>query len=110
MTSFVGGEPTAPPQTKSQPREESSLWKKVNVRYPGKFVEGHLLNHHVHEPGIKKNLIPITRRANGRMERWGETVIKKAVLDENQILRYVVRVTEFHTKKPGFPQSEKLPK
>jgi hypothetical protein len=94
----------------SQPREESNLWKKVNARYPGEFVQGHLLNHHVHGPGIKKNLIPITRRANGRMERWGETVIKKAVLDENRILRYVVRVIEFHTKKPGFPQAEKLPK
>ena len=44
------------------------------------------------------------------MERWCETVITKAVLDENQILRYVVRVTEFQTKKPGFPQAEKLPK
>jgi len=94
----------------SQPREESNLWKKVNARYPDKFVKGHLLNHHVHGPGIKKNLIPITKSANGRMERWGETVIKNAVLNENRILRYEVRVSEFHKQKPGFPEAEKLPK
>jgi hypothetical protein len=94
----------------SQPREESKLWKIVNKRYPGEFVQGHLLNHHVHGPGIKKNLIPITRRANSRMERWGESMIKKAVLDENRTLRYIVQVSEFQPPVKGFPESVKLPK
>ncbi len=93
----------------SQPAEESKLWNKVKVRYPGKYVRGHLLNHHVHGPGIKMNLIPVTIGANNKMERRGESVVKKAVLDEKKTLRYIVSVESFHNKRPDFPDSDKLP-
>ena len=93
----------------SQPSEESKLWLKTTARYPGQYVRGHLLNHHVHGPGIKKNLTPITIGANNRMERLAESQVKKAVLDEKKILRFVVNVTAFHSKIPGFPEAAKLP-
>jgi phage-related protein len=93
----------------SQPSEESKLWQKVTAKFPGKYVRGHLLNHHVHGPGTKKNLTPITIGANNRMERLGESAVKKAVLDEKKTLRFVVRVTAFHSKTAAFPEAAKLP-
>jgi hypothetical protein len=93
----------------SQPSEESKLWQSVRTRYPGAYVRGHLLNHHVHGPGTKQNLTPITIGANNRMERRAESAIKKAALDEKKILRYVVKVESFHGKRPGFADAEHLP-
>ena len=93
----------------SQPSEESQLWQKVKTHFPGAYVRGHLLNHHVHGPGTKQNLTPITIGANNRMERRAESTVKKAVLDEKKILRYVVKVDSFHSKTPNFPDAENLP-
>lgn len=93
----------------SQPSEDSKLWKAVSARHPGKYVRGHLLNHHVHGPGIMKNLIPITIGANNKMQSMAESDVKKAVLNENKILHFVVKVTLFHSKVTGFPEAEKLP-
>lgn len=93
----------------SKPNEESRLWQKVTAHWPGKYVRGHLLNHHVHGPGTKRNLTPITIGANNRMERLGESAVKKAVLDEKKTLRFVVSVTAFHSKTPAFPDGDKLP-
>ncbi|MDY0026568.1 MAG: DUF4157 domain-containing protein [Lentimicrobium sp.] len=93
----------------SQPGEESTLWKKVRTHFPGKYVRGHLLNHHVHGSGTKQNLTPISIGANNRMERIAESAVKKAVLDEKKTLRYSVRVVSFHNQITGFPESKKLP-
>jgi hypothetical protein len=93
----------------SQPVEESTLWQKVKTRFPGKYVRGHLLNHHVHGPGTKYNLIPITIGANNKMEHIGESDVKAAVLSEHKVVRYVVKVDKFHKKMTGFPEAERLP-
>jgi hypothetical protein len=75
----------------SQPFETTPLWLDVN-RTPYTYVRGHLLNHHVHGPGINRNLTPITRSANTRMESVFESNIKGAVLSKNQVLKYEVEM------------------
>ena len=97
------------PYAGSQPGEESKLWRLTSTRFPGKYVRGHLLNHHVHGPGTRRNLTPITIGANNRMERLAESQVKKAVLDEKKTLRFVVTVTSFHSSVPGLPASARLP-
>lgn len=93
----------------SQPVEESKLWRLTTARFPGKYVRGHLLNHHVHGPGTRRNLTPITIGANNRMERLAESQVKKAVLDEKKTLRFVVSVASFHSTVPGLPAAVRLP-
>jgi hypothetical protein len=93
----------------SQPAEESKLWNKVKTIFPGKYVRGHLLNHHVHGPGVKKNLTPITIGANNKMRSKAENQVKKAVLEEKRILRYEVKVNTYHTETADFPETENLP-
>jgi len=81
----------------SQPYYESSLWKQVRRRVRKSsgdpiYVRGHLLNHHLHGPGNSENLVPITKDANGRMERLAESQLKNAIVGENRVFRYVVTV------------------
>ncbi len=73
----------------SQPTQRSALWNEVNQR-SGEYVRGHLLNHHVHGPGIKKNLTPITRSLNSSMESEVESEVKERVLDQNKVVSYTV--------------------
>jgi phage-related protein len=82
----------------SQPFEESDLWIAVNRR-PMTYVQGHLLNHHVHGPGAKYNLAPITRSANTQMEATFETHVKQAVLSERKVVEYIV-TAEYKAHKP----------
>jgi hypothetical protein len=82
----------------SRPTQESMLWKRVNAMFPGQYVRGHLLNHNVHGPGVKQNLIPITREANANMESIGEHHVKQFVLGENQVIEYKVTMVSFHGK------------
>jgi hypothetical protein len=79
----------------SQPYEESALWKKVqprNLTNNGTYVRGHLLNHHVHGPGDKQNLTPITGKLNGDMERVVEDKVKDQVLGQKKVVSYKVEV------------------
>ncbi|MFT3870704.1 MAG: DUF4157 domain-containing protein [Nibricoccus sp.] len=95
----------------SQPFESSKLWNAVNQRSMT-YIRGHLLNHHVHGPGAIKNLIPITRSANGRMERIGETYVKEAVIGQKKVIHYRVWA-KFHDPKPKrkyIPEEAELPK
>jgi hypothetical protein len=108
-SSIVGKKMTADPLSSnrgklagSQPFEETPLWNDVNRR-PYTYVRGHLLNHHVHGPGMNLNLTPITRSANRKMESQFESYIKGAVLIENQVIKYQV---EMHF--PSSPISRKL--
>jgi len=94
----------------SQPRGESKLWKRVNKVYPGQFVRGHLLNHHLHGEGTIRNLIPITREANSLMERIAESDVKRAVLAENKVVRYSVKMVAFQTAPAGYPEFGQLPR
>jgi phage-related protein len=82
----------------SQPFKESALWKDVNRR-PMTYVQGHLLNHHVHGPGDLFNMAPITRKANTLMESRFESDVKKAVLTERKVIEYRVTM-HFNGHKP----------
>lgn len=53
------------------------------------WVQGHLLNHNVHGPGVAQNLVPITDALNRIMEKWCEKLIKARV-QSGLILRYEV--------------------
>ncbi len=103
--------PPATGEVGSKPFEESTLWKEVSASFPGKYARGHLLNHHVHGPGIKKNLTPITIGANNKMERYAESDVKKAVLGENKVIHYDVKVASYHEKekKKIFSKADQLP-
>lgn len=79
----------------SQPSYESALWSKVRRRVLNSsgdpvYVRGHLLNHHLHGPGDRDNLVPITKRANSQMERFVESQLKNAILGERRVFRYEV--------------------
>jgi len=96
----------------SQPHEESALWKKVSVRNNDKttiYVRGHLLNHHVHGPGSKNNLTPITGALNNKMEREVESVVKNKVLGEKKVVSYEVDA-EYggHSSRINVPEEANL--
>ncbi|NEO44500.1 MAG: DUF4157 domain-containing protein [Moorea sp. SIO4A3] len=75
----------------SEPHQESALWLKVKQR-KGKYIRGHLLNHHVHGPGSNNNLTPITGTLNTNMETKVESKVKHLVLGENEVVSYRVNV------------------
>jgi len=73
--------------TGSQPTVGSDLGDRLKDKYPGYIVEGHLLNHNLHGPGYARwNLTPITKKANGDMERQAERFAKAAVLAKGKVL------------------------
>jgi hypothetical protein len=92
----------------SQPYEGSKLWLAVNQR-TDEYIRGHLLNHHVHGPGMNDNLVPITGSCNTTMEKQAEHVIKKAVVGENKVLRYTVKADGKHSGRKHIPQENELP-
>ncbi|HET6980074.1 MAG TPA: helix-hairpin-helix domain-containing protein [Pyrinomonadaceae bacterium] len=92
----------------SQPHQESKLWKAVNQR-ERTYVQGHLLNHHVHGPGVIDNMVPITISANTRMETQGETRIKKAVIADNLVIRYTVKTEGKQSTRKYVPAEGELP-
>jgi hypothetical protein len=96
FTGQVGQKMTANPlslkSTKyagSEPRQETDFWKDVNRRQYA-YVRGHLLNHHVHGPGINENLVPIPTGTNSDMERKFESEVKDKVLSEAAVVSYTV--------------------
>lgn len=92
----------------SSPIAFSPLFVEVNKR-SGTYIQGHLLNHHVHGPGTAKNLVPITRSVNDEMESYAESKVKKAVLNEKKVVRYEVWPTFANSSHQGFPGRTSLP-
>jgi hypothetical protein len=78
--------------TGSEPREVNPLWKKVNDKRPKTYIRGHLLNHNLFGPGINANMTPIHRKTNGDMSRRVEEKVKDAVLNQNKVVSYGVKV------------------
>ncbi len=94
----------------SQPYEESDLWMAVKRRQ-GAYVRGHLLNHHMHGPGSKNNLVPIPGSTNTQMERDYEDEIKRLVLSEAKVVEYTVEA-EFERpsgQRKNLPEEDYLP-
>ncbi|WCT10371.1 eCIS core domain-containing protein [Mucilaginibacter jinjuensis] len=80
------------PYSGSEPSSSGAteLWEKVKVRQ-GSYVQGHLLNHHVHgSGGLKENLVPIRGPFNTQMETNVETVVKNRVIGNKEVLYYRV--------------------
>jgi hypothetical protein len=104
----IGSEPAASGATQ--------LWFGVNRR-PMTYVQGHLLNHHLHGSGANpENLVPITRSANTTMESRGESKVKEAVLGQSGggigdvvVARYVVEMTGKQTARKNVPEESELP-
>ncbi|HKG47255.1 MAG TPA: helix-hairpin-helix domain-containing protein [Pyrinomonadaceae bacterium] len=92
----------------SAPHQETRLWKAVNQR-ANEYVRGHLLNHHVYGPGENRNLVPITRSANTTMEKQAEHVIKKAVIGNNQVVRFTVKTQGKQPARTHIPAESELP-
>jgi hypothetical protein len=79
----------------SEPDGKASWWTSYfNTKATGHakraWVQGHLLNHHIHGPGVAENLVPITDQLNRIMEKWAEKVVKDMVLAKGYILKYQV--------------------
>jgi hypothetical protein len=104
---------------------ETKLWKNVRAhKTPGgasHYIQGHLLNHHLHGAGIWKNMAPIARTTNTKMERdtegglkddGPEGQVKMAVLGKNQVVRYEVEMVYSgkHNKTPKTKAEEELPR
>jgi hypothetical protein len=104
----AGSEPAASAAT--------GLWRAVNRR-PNTYVQGHLLNHHLHGSGADpRNLVPLTRSANTTMESRGESKVKNAVLGqagggigESVVVRYLVEMTGKQPARKNIVEEGYLP-
>ncbi|OCA77261.1 hypothetical protein BBI01_02015 [Chryseobacterium artocarpi] len=76
---------------------EKGTAKEVKIR-DLIYIRGHLLNDKIHGPGVKWNLVPITRVVNSNMEEEAEKNGKK-VLEEKErhrIMWYKTTIIEYH--------------
>ncbi|MEV4758651.1 DUF4157 domain-containing protein [Micromonospora sp. NPDC049559] len=64
----------------------------VPVEPWGGVIAGHLLNHHLHGPGLSHNLVPMTASLNQRFEREVESRVKSLVLTGGQVLSFEVEM------------------
>ena len=92
----------------SAPIGQTILYNEMNKR-SGTYIQGHLLNHHVHGPGQPFNLIPITGSLNTRMEGEAENAVKREVLNNRNVVRYRVEARFADASKHmGFPNAKGL--
>lgn len=66
------------------------------VPWGGGLVGGHLLNHHLHGPGVEANLAPMTTSLNQQFERDVEGPLKRMVLTEGKVVKFTVEMTGEH--------------
>jgi hypothetical protein len=76
----------------STPSDKPLIWEKAQRRKNHDYVRGHLLNENIGGPGTAYNLSPITNDANKQHLKFVEKYVKKAVLDDNKVIRYRVEV------------------
>jgi hypothetical protein len=92
---------------------DTALWTDVKRHQRGAdtaYIQGHLLNHHLHGPGTWKNMIPLSRRTNTRMETLAEGEVKKAVIGQKRVVSYeVTMIFGAHRTKPRTVGEEALP-
>ncbi len=97
----IGSEPVA---------SDTKLWASVKGYQRGNasaYIRGHLLNHHLHGPGVWKNMAPIARTTNSKMERIAESDVKKAVIGENKVVHYRVEMNYKSYNPKGRTAAEK---
>lgn len=59
----------------------------------GEWVRGHLINDNLHGPGVKENLVPITKTMNGEMESQAESPLKERIKERGRLYFYHTEVT-----------------
>jgi|GEM_PF-4503561 len=77
----------------SGPDNKAAWWPYFQERHKLDalfWVQGHMLNHNVHGPGVPGNLVPISNTLNTNMSAMVEELVKKMV-GQGKILRYVVQ-------------------
>ena len=96
----------------SGPDNKASWWPYFQERHKVDalfWVQGHMLNHHVHGPGVPDNLVPISNTLNTNMSSMVEELVKKMV-GAGKILRYVVEAYwEGKRSSAGFADVAKHP-
>ena len=82
----------------SPPKENCPGWEHAQDlnKVQDTWVKGHLLNHHLHGPGVAWNLVPLTKKNNSAMAVGPEELAKNLV--KEKILYYRTEVT-FHAGK-----------
>jgi len=60
------------------------------------YIRGHLLNDNIHGPGLKWNLVPITRVMNGKMEREAERAGKEVLKNKSLIMYYEGIIDQYY--------------
>ena len=76
----------------SGPNNKAAWWPYFQERHKigGLYwVQGHLLNHNIHGPGVPDNLVPICNTTNTNMEAIIERFAKKLV-DQGEVVYYEV--------------------
>jgi hypothetical protein len=76
----------------SAPNNKADWWPYFKERHKigGLYwVQGHLLNHNIHGPGVPDNLVPISNTTNTNMEAIIESFAKK-LLDQGEVAYYEV--------------------
>lgn len=89
----------------SEPDNRAPWWPYFQQRHRQDirfWVQGHMLNHNVHGPGIPQNLVPISNTLNTNMSAMVEERVKEKV-KAGKILKYVVQAHwEGHRVSAGF--------
>lgn len=85
----------------SKPNEDPEGWLGYAQKSTSKWVRGHLLSMHLHGPGLRWNLTPITQSANTRMASLESKMKKKIKNKKNQTKQYyyITEVTYDNTRK-----------
>lgn len=89
-TEEIGTKMVARPLTLRPP--ENGQIGSVPASPWGGIVAGHLLNHHLHGPGDRHNLVPMTESLNRRFEDDVESKVKRLVLTEGMVVSYEVEM------------------
>ncbi|HEX3085850.1 MAG TPA: DNA/RNA non-specific endonuclease, partial [Pyrinomonadaceae bacterium] len=92
----------------SAPHQTNPLWHAVNQR-TNAYVQGHLLNHHLHGKGENENMVPIARTTNSTMSARVEEKVKEAIFEKRESVYYEVNMIFGNQPSRRIPQEEKLP-
>jgi hypothetical protein len=99
-----------PGNSHGSPPSDEGTWGDLHGKHPSLY-RGHMLNKHLHGPGIAENLAPITHELNDKMSSTFEEYLKQEILDKRQVYNYQAKVNYGASKVEGYTDDElgKLP-
>lgn len=91
------------------PSSPDDFFKKLNTY--GNYKRGHMLNEHLHGPGVTENLVPISTKFNNIMRESVEKETKEAVNADNKVVKFEAEPQDWGTYQGAFgePDEKKLP-